>query len=1141
MNTDTDGIADNIELMMGTDVLNADEDGDGIPDGTPFDDWMDHPLRAEDVASANLVVSLQAAIPPGASATLVVGDLSLPLRNPVSIPLSLPPGQFIAFRLVSRGGVDIPLSLAPGGVGATIGLDDPNGVFAGSASAGSGRLALTTLSLYAPQGRCVHDNAGGLPFTVDLRPWGWPPVAPLATLDGFSLEPDHSLWLPAPGLSDQTTFGSMSVAPPWLVFGTLAVADSIHLCAGSGTFCLACGRVHDDDVMRSCSHADDCAAKGDIEADCDCAPIFVCVSDVDDPSSPHIVSFVALGDDDTCCCATLSDRTVGVRIDAVSGGLTLFAPNGSPLPAGGTTGGVVLVRADSASPSIGGFSIRYTVKNADGTDYRTLTRRFTAASALVLADIDDDGAIDETDAALREFVGVHGAPWRIARRGEPYAVAFRTRCPSGSTPYASLSGNSPVSPLLLHGGDSLAPGESTNAGPFAVRSATRAFGLDTSSGPAAATVSCGVTFEEDHAAIGDSLRVEVVDIDLADHTVRPSDLPLVEYDLSGASEYVEWTLRDAATGSGIDWDSGATYSPPATLPCGDYEVEAHVWDVWEHGAEGTSRTASLRVADIAIEGSAYAVQVGTEARVRVALDSSVSADSAIWSISPSGDGAPLLYASQTGGAGAGTLSGTTEVWVGAGSATGIYTLVATSQAATNIADTASIHAIRFELSHPDMVMRERGPSTNVLHVVSSDGGTADWAISQDAQYQFDYPKAQLSSVEGGSGKTVSNSARVWITPGVSNVQYTVTATHHAWTNITASADLKVCQIRLEPITPDNYGGTNYNPCAIANERPGRFKIIVEPQSFVPDADIEWVASPLLTSLFDDCHSGTGRVVNVLPIGLGTTRTLQVDIKNFIGPPPEITYEAVGSVTTIPVKVYVAKNSSGNPVVPTAQINSFVKSKIDGVNDIYHQAGVKFTIDYPVQLLPASLGSSFDIGTQQNEIEAVLAFTPDYVGVKVYVVDNFHNGTNVLDAAYTAMATENGITVSYGTMIPAFMEPIIWAHEFGHVCGLDDIYHDVNSTPMYSGPYITPQTQILTAADVPDDYSAYEEPSLRRSDVIPRLLMYGYPRNEQERLGHTDLPIGCIRGLTENDSGSFVEQLVAVGSSSLNKTPSCRQR
>ncbi len=79
--TDGDGTADNVELMMGADPFDADEDGDGVPDGTDEEDWLDNPLwAANSTNDANVVVSLNEAVPQGSSATLILGDLAIPLR-----------------------------------------------------------------------------------------------------------------------------------------------------------------------------------------------------------------------------------------------------------------------------------------------------------------------------------------------------------------------------------------------------------------------------------------------------------------------------------------------------------------------------------------------------------------------------------------------------------------------------------------------------------------------------------------------------------------------------------------------------------------------------------------------------------------------------------------------------------------------------------------------------------------------------------------------------------------------------------------------------------------------------------------------------------------------------------------------------
>ena len=81
--TDGDGTADNVELMMGANPFDSDEDGDGVPDGTSTATWTGHPLwAANSTNAANVRITLQSS--PLESATLVIGSLSIPLGEPAS-------------------------------------------------------------------------------------------------------------------------------------------------------------------------------------------------------------------------------------------------------------------------------------------------------------------------------------------------------------------------------------------------------------------------------------------------------------------------------------------------------------------------------------------------------------------------------------------------------------------------------------------------------------------------------------------------------------------------------------------------------------------------------------------------------------------------------------------------------------------------------------------------------------------------------------------------------------------------------------------------------------------------------------------------------------------------------------------------
>ena len=629
--TDGDGIADNIELMMGADPLDADENGDGIPDGTSAADWAAAPLRAADATSANLVVTLQSAIPVDASATLVVGSLSLPLRNPTSIPLSLPPGVFIPFRLVSRNAGPVALYLAPGGQGngggglrgaafpgqgTAIGLEDPDGVFSGAASSGSGRLAWATLSLNAPEGRCIHDNAGGLPFTVDLRPWPWASAAPFATLQGFELLSDDTLWLPGPEPPGEVSWGSLSLVPPWLLFGSLSVSDSIHICAGGGSYCLACGRVHFNDGTHSCSHADNCAAKGSIDADCDCPALFVRVNSDDDdldgvedrlgsglaPEEDDLLAYHAIGDGD-CCCAQFGE--VLVRITGVSPGLRLWTANGDRIASGGTVSETLfLVEATAPSPAIGTGYIEYDILDAEGETIRSITRRFTMANVQIQPDWDANGVFDDNDTYLR-LQNPSGPPWLLARRPEPYRIRLKNECPSDAILSVQWSGATTNCPAIKTASNlaaqCLEPGPATTNAPFALPNLDGEFLIEASQPGAEATFLYSMDFGGAHPGISDSLSIRVVDIEMHDIAVTTNELSLVEYDFSQVGCPIEWTLHNLDANCDVTNCTGSVFTPPDDLPVGTYSVLATFYGVCENGDSFAVRSAMLLVGSIVFE------------------------------------------------------------------------------------------------------------------------------------------------------------------------------------------------------------------------------------------------------------------------------------------------------------------------------------------------------------------------------------------------------------------------------------------------------------------------------------------------------------------------------------------------------------
>ena len=269
--TDGDGLSDSAEVLAGADPLDADEDGDGIPDGVSPSDWTANPLWAANASNStsSVTITLNAAIPAGASASLVVGDLCIPLRSPGSWTLALAPGELYAYRLHTSGAA-ADLSIAPAtNVQAQrsgpplrstpapfpLWTDDPDGVFDGPSKGGEGEMAVPTLELtWIDPGDGSHavDSSGEIclhgadeaVFAPSLRP----DVAGPFSLDNLT-ERGTNLVLSVPE-SGRTYSGNASLSPGTLAWGTLDVSVSGHRCDSeySHPHCSICGHYQPDDL-----------------------------------------------------------------------------------------------------------------------------------------------------------------------------------------------------------------------------------------------------------------------------------------------------------------------------------------------------------------------------------------------------------------------------------------------------------------------------------------------------------------------------------------------------------------------------------------------------------------------------------------------------------------------------------------------------------------------------------------------------------------------------------------------------------------------------------------------------------------------------------------------------------------------------
>ena len=184
--TDGDGLTDGGEVGGGTNPLDADENGDGFPDGFSADAWGANTLWVTNApdGSGTVTITLNEPIPTSTSATLVVGDLCIPLRSPSSWNLCLNPGQIYPYRLVvnGRGAADLSITAVPQNPTRGVGEGDTplwsegnGGVFDRPSGGGNGNIAIPKIDFTwtVPEG-AAHFHGGSLCLhgasQVNLRP-----------------------------------------------------------------------------------------------------------------------------------------------------------------------------------------------------------------------------------------------------------------------------------------------------------------------------------------------------------------------------------------------------------------------------------------------------------------------------------------------------------------------------------------------------------------------------------------------------------------------------------------------------------------------------------------------------------------------------------------------------------------------------------------------------------------------------------------------------------------------------------------------------------------------------------------------------------------------------------------------------------
>lgn len=488
--------------------------------------------------------------------------------------------------------------------GDSLALDDREGVFGGASGPAHGAMAYQNFCLDPESPVCLHgpdDFQDFIPvFTPEVFGVGvWP-----SALDGFSLNTNGTLRLTL-GVGGNAV-GTVTVGAPPLLWGSLQSSASIHRCIGGvQEMCFACGRRHSLDVDYNCSHNADCGARAADTNECSCSPLFVRVNWDDDDwswtedrlaSSPRageddMSFFLALGAGRMCCCygdITGSSSVAGLT---ASSGLRLWS-GGSPV---GTSAGAFSIEAVSASPTIGGSSVSYEVRDATNALLRSVTLHVTAANAEIRPDIDDDGVVDECD----RFSMYKGMTWQIRVRDEPYALVLASECPqdaSASLEEVQVCGVAPAIRASASGGESLQPDVPTVSSAFVPKNGTKTLYVDTSGGPGMASLVYSLDFGSVHPTLSDARIIKVVDLSLPERWETTKSLASLVYDFSDVTGDIWWSICDEDENV-VAWGLGGTFSPGALAP-GNYLVDVYFADVCDGGSPGYMSSAELHVLDV---------------------------------------------------------------------------------------------------------------------------------------------------------------------------------------------------------------------------------------------------------------------------------------------------------------------------------------------------------------------------------------------------------------------------------------------------------------------------------------------------------------------------------------------------------------
>ena len=319
--------------------------------------------------------------------------------------------------------------------------------------------------------------------------------------------------------------------------------------------------------------------------------------------------------------------------------------------------------------------------------------------------------------------------------------------------------------------------------------------------------------------------------------------------------------------------------------------------------------------------------------------------------------------------------------------------------------------------------------------------------------------------------------------------------------------------RLEHINTDG-NPLVVNPAGTQTNRNFTCQVSMLPSAF-PDSNIVWSCTNAGISFVGGVTNGRSVQLTATQLGNWEARAAAMDGTNELF--AATLHGTVLEKKTVPVYLHIVRKNDGTE--PASTVDHF-NELLTGVNKIHEQSAIEFVLS--PNILYTNKSDWLEISTNNNYAEYVelQSWSSHTGGIEVYCINRFDGvAFNGLTLAVSNAAA--GVTITTNATARTL------AHEFGHACGLPDIYEKRtigNQTNVLSTNLVQ---QSWAPQDWCDDLPNGGYGQLQQKQLLHCLLMFG--------IGETnavDIPSGPIHGI--NRYG--IETNLDVGLSTMTRDP-----